>query len=246
MSAQLRTEARPSSTLPLSDRFTPSGVLSLSKGGGRYSRLRARREELVERYVLRLICLGIAILSLAGLLYLTQRSTVTTTVYEIQELQLQKERLQRERDRLRADVARLTAPERVRARAEALGFEPARPAEFVAINAAAINMAAINVAAVDVASPAPSRSADMPAFAMDATSIATQHVAGQPVRASIRAPIRGPIRDAVPGLATAERWSAAVTHAAAEAKAAALAAAEAALHSISAPRQAEAWYGEPR
>jgi cell division protein FtsL len=127
MSAQLLgwAERQPpstlSETLPLSRRLVPG-----------HSRL--RRQELIQRHVLRLICLGIAILSLAGLLYLTQRSALTTTTYEIQELQLEKQRLQRQRDRLRADIARLTAPERVRARAEALGFEPAQPAEFLAIN----------------------------------------------------------------------------------------------------------------
>ncbi len=103
-------------------------TLSLS----RLSRL--RRQEIVERHMLRLIILGLVVLSLAGLLYLTQASAVTTTTYEIQELQQKKERLQRRRDRLRADIAALTRPERVKARAEELGFRPADPSEFLAVS----------------------------------------------------------------------------------------------------------------
>jgi len=102
-------------------------TLSLS----RFSRL--RRQELVERRALRLIFLGLVILSLAGLLYLTQASAVTTTTYEIQELQRQKQRLQRRRDHLRAEIAALTLPENVEARARALGFRAAPPAEFLAV-----------------------------------------------------------------------------------------------------------------
>lgn len=102
-------------------------TLSLS----RLSRL--RRQELIERRVLRLIFLGLVVLSLAGLLYLTQASAVTTTTYEIQELQRDRERLLRRRDRLRAEIAVLTSPENVKARAQALGFRAAPPAEFLAI-----------------------------------------------------------------------------------------------------------------
>lgn len=103
-------------------------TLSLS----RLSRL--RRQELVERRVLRLIFLGLVVLSLAGLLYLTQASAVTTTDYEIQELQHEKQRLQRERDRLRAEIAVLTLPDNVEARAQALGFRASPPAEFLVVN----------------------------------------------------------------------------------------------------------------
>ncbi len=102
-------------------------TLSLS----RLSRL--RRQELIERRVLRLIFLGLVVLSLAGLLYLTQASAVTTTTYEIQELQHERERLLRGRDRLRAEIAVLTSPENVEARAQALGFRAAPPAEFLVV-----------------------------------------------------------------------------------------------------------------
>ncbi len=94
---------------------------------------RLRRQELVERRVLRLIFLGLVVLSLAGLLYLTQASAVTTATYEIQELQRQAQRLERRRDRLRADIARLTSPENVQARARALGFRASPPAEFLVV-----------------------------------------------------------------------------------------------------------------
>lgn len=94
---------------------------------------RLRRQELVERRVLRLVFLGLLVLSLAGLLYLTQASAVTTLSYEIQELQRDKQRLKRERDRIRAEIAVLTSPERVEARARALGFRALPPAEFLAV-----------------------------------------------------------------------------------------------------------------
>ncbi len=95
---------------------------------------RLRRQELVERRVLRLIFLGLVVLSLAGLLYLTQASAVTTANYEIQELQRDKLRLQRKRDRLRAENAALTSPPYVEARAEALGFRAVPAAEFLVVN----------------------------------------------------------------------------------------------------------------
>lgn len=94
---------------------------------------RLRRQELVQRHVLRLIFLGLVAVSLAGLLYLTQASAVTTTTYEIQELQSEIQRLQRRRDRLRADIAVLTSPAYVEARARALGFRTLRPTEFLVI-----------------------------------------------------------------------------------------------------------------
>ncbi|MBS1252456.1 MAG: Cell division protein FtsL [Anaerolineales bacterium] len=100
-------------------------TLSLS----RLSRL--RRQELVERNVLRLICLGLVAVSLAGLLYLTQASAATTLYYEIQELRQDKERLQRTRDRLRGDVAALTAPKRVKSLAQDLGFQSTPHTEFL-------------------------------------------------------------------------------------------------------------------
>ncbi|MFQ5854497.1 MAG: septum formation initiator family protein [Anaerolineae bacterium] len=102
-------------------------TLSLSRLG------RLRRQELVKRHVLRLICFGLVALSLAGLLYLTQASSVTTTTYEIQELQNEIQRLQRRRDRLRAEIAELTAPEHIEARAHALGFRASPPAEFLVV-----------------------------------------------------------------------------------------------------------------
>jgi hypothetical protein len=207
MSAQLQTEAQAEAlaylqTLPLSRWLVTE-----------HSRL--RRQELIRRHVLRLICLGIAILSLAGLLYLTQRSAVTTTTYEIQELQLEKVRLQRERDLLRADVARLTAPERVRARAEALGFEPAHPTEFVAINMPAAPRA--RTAAITEQAPSPSGAAH-----------ATQGAAAP--RSTQRRPSASGTLPSLAALSLqAERW---------------LEAALAALPNISPPRQAEAWYDE--
>jgi cell division protein FtsL len=107
----------------------PAQVQTLSLS--RFSRL--RRQELIERRVLRLIVLGLMALSLAGLLYLTQASAVTTTTYRIRELQAEKQRLQRERDRLRADIAVLAAPEVVQEKARKLGFRPALPSEFLLV-----------------------------------------------------------------------------------------------------------------
>lgn len=94
---------------------------------------RLRREEFVERHLLRLIFLGLVVLSLAGLLYLTQASAVTKTYYEIQDLLEEKEHKLRRRDELREDIAELTEPESVAQRARERGFRPAGPPELVAV-----------------------------------------------------------------------------------------------------------------
>lgn len=94
---------------------------------------RLRQQEFVERHALRVVFLGIVVLSLAGLLYLTQASAVTTTTYEIQELQDKKQRLQRKRDRLQGEIAGFTSPERIRSRAQALGFRMSPPDEFLTV-----------------------------------------------------------------------------------------------------------------
>lgn len=107
-------------------------TLSLSRLG------RLRRQEFVEQHLLRLICLGLVALSLAGLLYLTQASAVTTTTYEIQELQQREQRLLRERDRLRAQIAVATQPQIVRERALALGFEPTQPGDLLPVTEAPV------------------------------------------------------------------------------------------------------------
>lgn len=222
MSAQLQTHLQ---TLPLS----------------RLSRL--RRQELIQRHVLRLICLGIAVLSLAGLLYLTQRSAVTTTTYEIQELQLEKERLQRKRDRLRADIARLTAPERVSTRAEALGFEPAHPTEFLAINMATINVPSVPVARIsaDIEPAAPQSS-------LGATSASARPSGGdqrQPAASVLAVLSQASAAEPEP---TTEPFLQVSAEALAEASASLswqvgrwLEAMVAALQSLSPPRHAEAW-----
>lgn len=124
-------------------------TLSLARLG------RLRRQELVERRVLRLIFLGLVVLSLAGLLYLTQASAVTTANYEIQELQREKQRLQRERDRLRADIAALTSPQYVEARAQALGFRASPPAEFLVIHEVPIVARQLAVTSPSESTPAP-------------------------------------------------------------------------------------------
>ncbi|MFQ5595009.1 MAG: hypothetical protein ACE5HA_12760 [Anaerolineae bacterium] len=116
---------------------------------------RLRRQELVERHVLRLIFLGLVILSLAGLLYLTQASAVTTANYEIQELQREKQRLQRERDRLRAEIAALTSPQSVEARAQTLGFRASPPAEFLVVNEVPIMARQLSVPSPPESMPAP-------------------------------------------------------------------------------------------
>ncbi len=94
---------------------------------------RLRRQDVVERYALQLVCFGLLVLSLAGLLYLTQASALVTTMYQIEELQQEKQRLQRERDRLRAEIARHTTPERIKVRAQELGFESPAQVEYLAI-----------------------------------------------------------------------------------------------------------------
>ena len=95
---------------------------------------RLRRHDVVERHALKLVFLGLLALSLAGLLHLTQYSTLVATRYEIQELQREKQRLQRERDRLRAQIAVYTAPERIKARAQALGFQAPEQVDYLSID----------------------------------------------------------------------------------------------------------------
>lgn len=95
---------------------------------------RLRHHEVVERHALKLVFLGLLALSLAGLLYLTQYSTLVATRYQIQELQQEKQRLQRERDRLRAEIAVYTNPERIKARAQALGFQVPTQVDYLSID----------------------------------------------------------------------------------------------------------------
>ncbi len=94
---------------------------------------RLRRHDVVERHALKLVFCGLLALSLAGLLYLTQYSALVATRYQIQELQQEKQRLQRERDRLRAEIAAFTSPERVKARAQALGFQTPEQVDYLPI-----------------------------------------------------------------------------------------------------------------
>jgi hypothetical protein len=131
------------------EKHMPARLQSLSVA--RLNRL--RQQELVGRRALRLIFLGLAFLSTAGLLYLTQASAVTTTTYEIEELQAEKERLQREADRLRAEIAMLTAPDNMRERALVLGFYPSSPANFLSVAEIPSIERAIPVAAVEDTPP---------------------------------------------------------------------------------------------
>lgn len=73
----------------------------------------------------RALLLLMGILALLGMLYLTQSSQATMTGTRVMELQARLERLRRENAQLEYEIAVLTAPEKIAARAWRLGLRPA-------------------------------------------------------------------------------------------------------------------------
>ena len=76
---------------------------------------------------LRLWLLLTAILLLVGVVYLGQSSQAALTGRRIQDKQERLDRVNREIVQLRMDIATLSAPDRIDARARALGLHPPRP-----------------------------------------------------------------------------------------------------------------------
>ncbi len=69
----------------------------------------------------------VAVLLLVGVVYLGQASQAALTGRRIQDKQAQLDRVNREIVQLRTDIAALSAPDRIEARARALGLHPPRP-----------------------------------------------------------------------------------------------------------------------
>ncbi len=78
-----------------------------------------------QRQVTWLVLLGIVITLIFGGVYLTQIANYATTNREIENLIEERDRLERENESLRADIANLQTVPRLLERAEALGFRPA-------------------------------------------------------------------------------------------------------------------------
>jgi len=78
-----------------------------------------------QRQVTWLVLLGVVITLIFGGVYLTQIANYATTNREIETLIEQRDRLERENEALRADIAALQTVPRLLERAEALGFRPA-------------------------------------------------------------------------------------------------------------------------
>lgn len=81
------------------------------------------------------LLLVVIIISLIGWLYLTQASQVTATGYHIQELEMEKARLERACALLRLEIAELESLPRIEARARELGFGPAQNVRYLVVSA---------------------------------------------------------------------------------------------------------------
>ncbi len=78
-----------------------------------------------QRQVTWLALLGVVITLIFGGVYLTQIASYATTNRQIEALIEERDRLERENEALRADIAALQTVPRLLERAEALGFRPA-------------------------------------------------------------------------------------------------------------------------
>ncbi len=76
------------------------------------------------------VLLAVVALIIGGL-YLAQATTNITTVRDIEELRQERNRLQRENEGLKADIARLQSIDTLMTRAATIGFEPAGPDDIV-------------------------------------------------------------------------------------------------------------------
>ena len=89
-----------------------------------------------QRQVAWLVILGIVITLIFGGAYLTQIANYATINREIEALIEQRDRLERENEAYRADIAQLQTVPRLLQRAEALGFRPATSVdiEYMVVN----------------------------------------------------------------------------------------------------------------
>lgn len=78
-----------------------------------------------QRQLVATIALMVIVVILIGALYLIQTTTTTTTVRQLQEMSDLRARLERENERLRAEIAQFESLPRMMTRAAELGFRPA-------------------------------------------------------------------------------------------------------------------------
>lgn len=88
------------------------------------SRLRPRGQ------ILALIVLGVTVTLIFGAAYLSQVATSVSLNRDIQESLAERDRLERQNEDLRADIAALQTVPRLLQRAEALGFRPATASDI--------------------------------------------------------------------------------------------------------------------
>jgi len=107
----------------------------------------------------RALVLLLASLILVGLVYVGQSTQATLGGQRVQDLQARLERLNRENAQLEYDIATLTTPDKIAARARALGLRPATPAQMVFIT---VKNYPITVKAAPKPPVAPAPSSDSP------------------------------------------------------------------------------------
>jgi len=78
-----------------------------------------------QRQLVATLSLIVIVVILIGALYLIQTTTTTTTARQLQEMSNYRARLERENERLRAEIAQLESLPRLMTRAAELGFRPA-------------------------------------------------------------------------------------------------------------------------
>ena len=93
----------------------------------------------------------LVVLSLLGWIYLTQASHVATTTRRIEELQIDKARLEQQNLELRVEIAELESVSRLAERAKELGFDSVAldDAEFVVASVPDVDLAQAALSAQD-------------------------------------------------------------------------------------------------
>ena len=94
-----------------------------------WNRLREASQN--QTQVVAVIILFVVVTLILGGLYLAQSATSITTIRDIEVLTQQRNRLERDNERLRADIARLQGIESRLDRAATLGFLPAEPDDII-------------------------------------------------------------------------------------------------------------------
>lgn len=92
---------------------------------------RLRKASQNQTQVVAVIILFVVVTLILGGLYLAQSATSITTVKDIEALTQQRNRLERENERLKADIARVQSIENRLERAATLGFVPAEPDDII-------------------------------------------------------------------------------------------------------------------